>query len=114
MYLIGTFSDRETLEFSAVSVKFEEMLCKSFLKLQHASFLIFHGFYIVPNPFYFTKLSHSFTTHFFLHLSFITSVELSHSSCMTVIQGLCNVFPLFGSEHSIFLFSFESITSHSR
>lgn len=64
MYLIGTFSDRETLEFSTVSVKFEEMLCKSFLKMQHASFLIFDGFYIVPNPLCFTKLSHSFTTDF--------------------------------------------------
>ena len=49
-----------------------------------------------------------------MHLSLITSVELSHSSCMTVTQGLCNVFPLFGSEDFIFLFSFELITTHSR
>ena len=36
----------------------------------------------------------------FVHWSFIISVELSRCFCVTVIQGLCNISPLFRSGHS--------------
>ena len=41
-------------------------------------------------------------------------VELSHSSCLTVTQGSCNVSWSFWSRHSTLLFPFELLKTHSR
>ena len=77
----------------------------------------------VPTPFSLDQLSHSFTLcvlpHFSLLLFYLVSfychlVELSHSSCLTVTQGSCNVSSSFWIRHSTLLFPFELLKTYSR
>ena len=64
-------------------------------------------------PFVFRLTVALFYHTYFVHLSFIISVELSHSSCLTAAQGHCNVSPSFRGKDSTLLFPFESLMAHS-
>ena len=75
-------------------------------------FLYLLGFHCLK-PFVFCLTVALFYHTFYVHLLFIISVELSHSSHVTVTQGVCNVSPSFRNGLH-FAVSFEPLTTHSR
>ena len=127
LYLLNrNLSDRETLKHLADYISFEEIICWNFLNwndifvygtvtlvlcLDYFNFIFLQSLCLLPNC---LTLWPCVECHKFIYFLFITYVELSHSHCATVTEGLCNVFTSFWNVHSTLLFPFEYMLINSR